>query len=153
MPYSIRSFGSPPNLESLTGLLHVFQADKQKHWFKNFQIIPIFNGQARKNIPKSAKIYTFLETDLIEQDFKANPGCQLIRGVKPQFDSENLHLWISEEDDLGFALNENWDKTVRSDMREALRRILEGQNASLHEFISNFLFFNKDMGSWQGPYW
>jgi len=153
MPFSIRSYGSPPNFESLTGLLHIFQADKPtRHWFKNFEIIPIFNGQARVNIPKCAKIYTFLETELTEQNLTANPGCQLIRGVKPQFDSEKIHLWISEEDSLGFALNENWDKTVRSDMREALRRILESQNACLHEFISNCLFFNKDMGSWQGPY-
>lgn len=141
------------------GLLHISQIKNLPHpYSRKSYFLPIFDESQLSNLP-DAKFYTFYNSDSGEIMATIKPGCVLIG--RPQDIISQIHrnasglLTIHSTDkNIAFALNENCDPTVRSDMIQGLDRIVD-EKVKLHDVICNSITFpssSRDLGTWQGLY-
>jgi len=137
------------------GVLHCSGIKRNFYITRRSAIIPVESpGQISKQGIPEADIYTFLPTKVKQAEYSINPGCVLVNNnlfSKPS-NSNNLQILHSTSPHLAFALNENCDPTVRSDMIQGLQRIVKDDSPNLHEAISPSLAFTPQLGTWQGLY-
>ena len=143
------------------GVLHVSQIKNLPNQYSRKScFIPILDQSSFENIPDAA-FYTFFKTDVGSFSCNLQPGCVLINRPRniisestKNFTDSSLLIIHSSDQNLAFALNENCDPTVRSDMIQGLDRIVN-EKVKLHDVVSPAITFpvnSRNLGTWQGLY-